>query len=80
MKDEDEIREALLFGDRQGWSPHHSTVWFRALEALDRLQEAHAGREGMVTVFDSEGRYVGCMGVETWQTLLLLQKEESSST
>jgi hypothetical protein len=28
------------------------------------------GREGMVTVWDDEGRYVGCMGVELWRHLL----------
>jgi hypothetical protein len=27
-------------------------------------------REGMVTVYDHEGRYVGCMGSETWRWLL----------
>src|ERR1700752_706730 len=28
------------------------------------------GREGMVTVWDAEGRYVGCMGVNLWRDLL----------
>lgn len=28
------------------------------------------GREGMVTVYDSLGQYLGCMGVETWGSLL----------
>lgn len=28
------------------------------------------GREGMVTVWDKEGRYLGCMGVPTWGWLL----------
>lgn len=27
-------------------------------------------REGMVTVWDELGRYLGCMGVETWKQLL----------
>jgi hypothetical protein len=27
-------------------------------------------REGMVTVYDSDGRYVGCMGEETWRRVL----------
>jgi hypothetical protein len=34
-------------------------------EPADRL-----GRESMVTVWDHEGRYVGCMGVELWRDLL----------
>lgn len=28
------------------------------------------GREGMVTVWDDEGRYLGCMGVRLWEWLL----------
>lgn len=28
------------------------------------------GREGMVTVWDHHGRYLGCMGVEAWERLL----------
>ena len=28
------------------------------------------GREGMVTVWDDQGRYVGCMGIETWIAFL----------
>lgn len=28
------------------------------------------GREGMVTVYDHEGRYLGCMGIETWRNAL----------
>lgn len=28
------------------------------------------GREGMVTVWDDLGRYVGCMGVNLWRHLL----------
>lgn len=27
-------------------------------------------REGMVTVYDHEGRYLGCMGRESWNVLL----------
>lgn len=27
-------------------------------------------REGMVTVYDSDGQYLGCMGIETWNGLL----------
>lgn len=36
-------------------------------EAANRPVEP---REGMVTVYDSDGKYVGCMGAETWQQLL----------
>jgi hypothetical protein len=28
------------------------------------------GREGMVTVYDDQGRYLGCMGVNLWRALL----------
>lgn len=28
------------------------------------------GSPGMVTVWDHEGRYVGCMGSQTWRWLL----------
>ena len=28
------------------------------------------GREGMVTVYDHDGRYVGCIGRETWRWLI----------
>jgi hypothetical protein len=28
------------------------------------------GREGLVTVYDDQGRYLGCMGVFLWQALL----------
>jgi hypothetical protein len=28
------------------------------------------GREGIVTVYDHEGRYLGCMGIETWRAAL----------
>jgi hypothetical protein len=31
------------------------------------------GREGMVTVWDDLGRYVGCMGVELWRHLLTVE-------
>jgi hypothetical protein len=34
------------------------------------LRDEPLGREGMVTVYDSEGEYVGCMGVELWAALL----------
>lgn len=28
------------------------------------------GREGMVTVYDDRGQYLGCMGVATWRVLV----------
>jgi len=28
------------------------------------------GSEGMVTVWDEYGRYLGCMGIETWLRLV----------
>jgi hypothetical protein len=34
------------------------------------------GREGMVTVWDDLGRYVGCMGVELWKHLLSVESEK----
>ena len=33
-------------------------------------EEASLRREGFVTVYDSQGRYVGCMGERTWQRSL----------
>lgn len=37
-------------------------LWSSAAEGI--------GREGIVTVWDEQGRYVGCMGVELWRWLL----------
>lgn len=34
------------------------------------------GREGMVMVYDSDDRYVGCMGIETWKRL---EREEAAA-
>jgi hypothetical protein len=42
----------------------------RVVELQEALREQVEGREGMVTVYDHEGRYVGCMGIETWQDAL----------
>jgi len=36
-------------------------------------------REGMVTVYDSEGRYLGCMGTERWEQLLREDAELNQS-
>ena len=38
-------------------------LWSSAAECI--------GREGIVTVWDSRGRYLGCMGVQMWKQLLL---------
>ena len=35
-------------------------------------------REGMVTVYDDQGRYAGCMGRETWDWLLARGHSKSS--
>lgn len=32
--------------------------------------ERATSREGMVTVYDEWGRYLGCMGKQTWEDLL----------
>lgn len=32
--------------------------------------ERAEGREGMVTVYDDLGRYLGCMGRETWDGMI----------
>ena len=40
-------------------------VWSSAATA-----DLGLGREGMVTVWDAAGRYVGCMGIERWKELL----------
>lgn len=36
-------------------------------ETPDSTMARLLGREGMVTVFDSHGRYLGCMGQERWE-------------
>ena len=33
------------------------------------------GGEGMVTVWDDQGRYLGCMGVELWKHLLTVSDD-----
>lgn len=50
---------------------HRPEYWSSAAEA--------AGREGMVTVWDDKGGYVGCMGKETWQSLLVETAEERAA-
>lgn len=54
-----------------------------ALDTLDelvrRLDQAERDRveprEGIVTVYDDQGRYLGCMGIEMWNDLLRLERE-----
>lgn len=33
-------------------------------------REVVEAREGMATVYDDKGRYLGCLGIEFWQWLL----------
>lgn len=33
---------------------------------LRSMAAEQIGREGLVTVWDDQGRYLGCMGIETW--------------
>lgn len=42
--------------------------------------ERAAGREGMVTVYDSWGRYLGCMGEQTWEDLIRDAEAEAVET
>lgn len=35
------------------------------------------GREGVVTVWDDQGCYLGCMGVETWWRVLEAEAERA---
>lgn len=35
-----------------------------------RSQSRPEGREGVVTVYDHDDRYLGCMGIETWHDAL----------
>lgn len=62
-----EITHIVQKGVWRGDSPHTiaQAVW----------DELHGrvipdGREGMVTVYDCDGVYVGCMGVELWNALV----------
>lgn len=43
-------------------------------ELRDELAE-RLGREGMLTVFDEYGRFIGCMGVELWKALLTMETD-----
>jgi hypothetical protein len=36
-------------------------------------------REGIATVYDHAGRYVGCIGIETWWRLVAEEAERRSS-
>jgi len=55
------IRAAYRISDSEG------------MAEADRIRvaaERPEPREGIVTAFDHEGRYVGCIGSETWEQLL----------
>jgi hypothetical protein len=44
-----------------------------ALAEIERLNERRIDweqHEGMVTVYDWDGKYLGCMGIERWKDLL----------
>lgn len=57
-------RDAYVCGECSAAQPESAHPEYRS-EPAELL-----GREGMVTVWDDEGRYVGCMGVELWKALL----------
>jgi hypothetical protein len=41
-----------------------------SMPEMHSVAAEHIGREGIVTVWDHQGRYLGCMGVETWIRML----------
>lgn len=51
--------------------PQEGTIVIEQGSAQWHLKPAKdAGREGMVTVWDHNGLYLGCMGTETWEASL----------
>lgn len=75
------VTESLL--KLQAWvSKPGSLKWSRdGLDALARLlarlkEHDERSREGMVTVYDHHGKYVGCMGIERWKHLLADEQQE----
>lgn len=61
-------------------TPRHHETQGRNSTALEspcpELRSSAAGaigREGMVTIWDDQGRYLGCMGVELWKNLLTVR-------
>ena len=46
-----------------------------ALADPARMKQRPEGREGIVTVYDDQDRYLGCMGIELWQRLLAEEVE-----
>ena len=46
----------------------------KSLDDALRLRAAVERREGMMEVYDWTGRYAGCVGVETWQALVMEAK------
>ena len=69
------VNEALHFAlSRTTDDPVQYRRIAAALAAVDELtrvsreaEQRPESREGMVTVYDHDGKYVGCMGSETWQ-------------
>ena len=57
-----EVRRALEFGHRQGWSPHHSTMWDRGLDALNHLAASLAVKDEQIERLEAALRYaVDCI-------------------
>jgi hypothetical protein len=46
----------------------HPELWSAAANGI--------GREGMLTVWDDQGGYVGCLGIETWEALVDVKPQE----
>lgn len=73
-----EARIAEFIRHREPHATTHDLVRWLVQEyaVLPRWREAHMAspkthsREGMVTVWDHEGGYLGCMGINTWRALL----------
>jgi hypothetical protein len=49
----------------------HPELWSSAAKGI--------GREGMLTVWDDQGGYVGCLGIETWKAMLDVGEQEAEA-
>jgi hypothetical protein len=56
----------LLFYDEEAGPPMDLVAELARVLESERVD----GRDAMVTVYDSLGRYVGCMGANLWEALL----------
>lgn len=78
------IREALNLRSVIAGRPEGDAAMTSALGALDRLvarleaaeAEKVTPREGMATVYDSDGKYLGCLGIEFWRWLLVRDADQ----